>query len=64
MIDEVNKKIKGLSDDDIFLISVTRVSNKKTGELSTHLYSNKFPYQAFESTRDMINKLIEEHKNK
>ncbi len=56
---KVLEKIKKISENDPFLVSIT-VFNKKSDKLDTFLFSNKFPYGELEGTKKMIGKLIDD----
>jgi len=60
------KKIKGIKENDSFLITVTVFDKKgKPGkDMDTFLFLNDFPYLEFDGTKKMINKLIDEIKEK
>jgi len=60
------KKIKGIKEGDSFLITVTVFNEKgKPGkDMETFLFVNDFPYIEFNGTKKMINKLIDESKEK
>jgi len=60
------KKIKGIKQDDPFLITVTIFNKKKTPgkDMDTFLFINNFPYVEFNGTKKIINKLIDEAKEK
>ena len=60
------KKIKEIKEGDPFLITVTVFNKKGTPgkDIDTFLFVNKFPYIEFEGTKKMINKLIDQAKEK
>jgi len=60
---EMIKKVKEINKNDPFLISITILNKKKDDKLDTYVFSNNFPYEELESTKKMIEKLINEHKN-
>jgi len=64
MYDQVQSRINELNDNEAFLVTVTYFTDKQKGEMNTFVYSNKFPHQAFDGTKEMIGNLIEEQKNK
>ena len=57
------KKIKEINKNEPFLVSITTFNKKEGGKLDTYVFSNNFPYEEFEGTKKMIEKLINEHKN-
>ncbi|PIZ69186.1 MAG: hypothetical protein COY10_01950 [Candidatus Portnoybacteria bacterium CG_4_10_14_0_2_um_filter_43_36] len=57
------EKIKNINENDPFLVSIT-VFNKKGDKLDTFLFASKFPYEEFEGTKKMINKLIDGEKKR
>lgn len=62
MKQEVLKKIKELGPNEPFLITVTVYDKKKAGEIKTSLYSNNFPYEEMEGTKNVINQLVNKEK--
>lgn len=62
MREQLFKKIKEIKPNEPFLATITFFDRKKTDRLNTFVFSNKFPYEEFEGTKEVINKLIDEQK--
>ena len=59
---KILEKIKKLTENDSFLVTVTAFDKKKKSrELDTFVFSNNFPYAEFEGTKEKIVELIDEH---
>ena len=65
MKEKILEKIKDLGKDSGFLLTITMINNDKMDDkVDTYLFRNKFPKEELDETKKVINKLIEEQKNK